>query len=409
MKTLEDLQADTEGYTAGVKLMSGYATLTEAMSSDKSYSVLRVDVSQHKRVRWPTVVGTNFEVSAFVAEDASTVVEVVSANALSNKFENGMYLIYDVPEGAKWLYLTIYNSAEFDYVVLSNSDKIEDMEPYWVEKTEDVGGVAGSTVSGDKLRSCISGGSTTGNMTWTNFNYYSAQRGMQQIDYAMHRWIANLFYAKYGRRDAQMQCGAGSHNASRTTGGTAALGMQDTVNTDGTTTGGWEGNGKAWYAKTDSLGNVTYASISNTNCLGYEDIYGHKYEMMDNVKVNAGTVDGKWTITEPDGTVRKVKGATSSAWIAAVAHGRYMDVVPVGTMQASSSTGYCDMYYYGGAVDRVVYRGFDSAAANGGVSFAGASGGASSAHSLVGSRLAFRGKIVWASSVTAYKALSEIS
>jgi hypothetical protein len=409
VKTLEDLQADTEGYTAGVKLMSGYATLTEAMASDKSYSVLRVDVSQHKRVRWPTVVGTNFEVSAFVAEDASTVIETVSANALSNKFENGMYLIYDVPEGAKWLYLTIYNSAEFDYVVLSNSDKIEDMEPYWVEKKEDVGAVAGSTVSGDKLRSCISGGSTTGNMTWTNFNYYSAQRGMQQIDYAMHRWIANLFYAKYGRRDAQMQCGAGSNTNSRTTGGTAALGMQDTVNTDGTTTGGWEGNGKAWYTKTDTKGNVTYASINNTNCLGYEDIYGHKCDMMDNVKVNAGTVDGKWTITEPDGTVRKVKGATSSAWIAAVAHGRYMDVVPVGTMQASSSTGYCDMYYYGGAVDRVVYRGFDYANASGGVSSAYASTGASNAYSNIGSRLAFRGKIVWTSSVTAYKALSEIS
>ena len=272
-----------------------------------------------------------------------------------------------------------------------------------------MGGVVGSTVSGDKLRSCISGGSTTGNMTWTNFNYYSAQRGMQQIDYAMHRWIANLFYAKYGRRDAQMQCGAGSHTNSRTTGGTAALGMQDTVNTDGTTTGGWEGNGKAWYTKTDSLGNVTYASISNTNCLGYEDIYGHKYEMMDNVKVNAGTVDGKWTITEPDGTVRKVKGATSSAWIAAVAHGRYMDVVPVGTMQASSSTGYCDMYYYSGATDRVVYRGCNNANANGGVSSAHASYGASYADSVIGSRLAFRGIIVWASSVTAYKALSEIS
>ncbi len=409
VRTLEDLQADTEGYTAGVKLLSGHGTVTEAMSSDTKYSVLRVDVSQHKRVRWPTVTGTNFEVSAFVADDANTIVEAVTANALSNKFENGMYLIYTVPEGAKWLYLTIYNTAEFDYVVLSNSDKIEDMEPYWVEETECVGGVVGSTVSGDKLRSCIAGGSTTGNMTWTNFHYYSAQRGMQQIDYPLHRWIANLAYAKYGRRDMQMQCGAGQHTNNRTTGGTALLGMRDTVNTDGTTTGGWESDGKAWYTKTDSLGNVTYVSINNTNCLGYEDIYGNKYDMMDNVRVNAGTVDGKWTITEPDGAVRKVKGATGSAWIAAVAHGRYMDVVPVGTMQASSSTGYCDMYYYGGSVDRVVCRGFYFAHASGGVSHAGASYDASHAHANIGSRLAFRGKIVWASSVTAYKALSEIS
>jgi hypothetical protein len=42
----------------------------------------------------------------------------------------------------------------------------------------------------------ISGGASTASMTWTDFNYYSAQRGMQQIDYDMHRDIANLFFAR---------------------------------------------------------------------------------------------------------------------------------------------------------------------------------------------------------------------
>ena len=41
------------------------------------------------------------------------------------------YLIADVPERATALHFSILNTAEFDCVVLSHSDKIEDMEPDW--------------------------------------------------------------------------------------------------------------------------------------------------------------------------------------------------------------------------------------------------------------------------------------
>ena len=406
--TLDEIKADAENFRSGVKILSGHDTLTDSYSADTNYSVCRVDVSAHMKVRFPTVAGTSFESSVFV-DESGNVLKTVSASSLSNKFEDGMYLISDVPTGAKYLCFTIYNSAEFDMVVLSNSSRIEDMEPVWVEHDACLTGVFGSTIVGEKLRSCIGGGSTTVSMTWTSFNFYSSQRQMQQIDYCMHRDIANLFYAKYGRRDSQMQCGAGSHTNARTTGGTAVIGMQDTVNTDGTTVGGWEGNGKSYYKKTDAYGTVSYVSIANTNCLGYEDIYGHKYDMMDGVTVNVGQVDQKWVITEPDGTTRKVKGSSSSMWISAVAHGRYMDVVPVGKVAGTSSTCYSDYFTYSGSLSRVVYRGCYSADANGGVSFAYAAGDASNSNMFVGSRLAFRGQIEWAKSVGAYKALSEIA
>ena len=55
----------------------------------------------------------------------------------------------------------------------------------------------------------------------------------------------------------------------------------------------------------------------------------------------------------------------------------------------------------------MVYRGCGYAYANGGVSFADAGYDASYAYTYVGSRLAFRGKIVRAQSVAAYKALVE--
>ena len=57
----------------------------------------------------------------------------------------------------------------------------------------------------------------------------------------------------------------------------------------------------------------------------------------------------------------------------------------------------------------MVYRGYNNANANGGVSIAYAYNDASYANAYVGSRLAFRGKIVRAQSVAAYKAIVEVA
>ena len=60
-------------------------------------------------------------------------------------------------------------------------------------------------------------------------------------------------------------------------------------------------------------------------------------------------------------------------------------------------------------ISRVVYRGYNSANSNGGVSFAYAYYDASYSYTFVGSRLAFRGKIERAQSVEAYKAIAEVA
>ncbi|WP_195392854.1 hypothetical protein, partial [Bacteroides thetaiotaomicron] len=99
----------------------------------------------------------------------------------------------------------------------------------------------------------------------------------------------------------------------------------------------------------------------------------------------------------------------SGQWITGVAHGKYMDMVPVGNLNGSSSTYYTDMYWISTATVRVVYRGCNNANANGGVSSANAVNDASSTIANVGSRLAFRGKIVRAQSVAAYKAIREVA
>ena len=417
--TLDDIKGTSGGYLPERKIMGGKTTLEDSYSTDKSYSVCKVDVKGYRRVRFPSVPGTNLVGSVFT-DETGHIVSTVVVTTLGSRFEAGMYLISDIPEEAATLHFTILNTAEFDKVVLSNSDRIEDMEPDWVANDEHLCAVVGSSVVGSKLRACITGNSTAASMNWSDFHYYSQQRGMQQIDALMHSRIANLFYARYGRRDSQEQCGGGQHTNNRITGGTAAYGMQDTI--------GYEEayaiNNKitnslidgsvhqyAWYKGKDEYGRDTVTQVNNICCLGYEDIYGHKYDMMDGVDLPNNTGNqGKWRIWMPDGSTRMVQGKTASdQWICGVAHGKYMDMVPVGTMNGSSSTYYCDKYYISTAASRVVYRGGNNAFANGGVSYANAISDASNASTNVGSRLAFRGKIVMAESVAAYKAIVEIA
>ena len=416
--TLDDIKGTQGGFLTERKLLSGKPTLKDSYSTDKTYSVCKVDVQGYKRVRFPSVPGTGLVGSLFV-DGSGNVVKTIVVPTIGLKFEAGMYLISDVPEDATALHFSILNTAEFDKVVLSNSDKIEDMEPDWVANEEHLCAVVGSSVVGSKLRSCITGNSTTASMNWIDFHYYSQQRGMQQIDALMHSRIANLFYARYGRRDSQEQCGGGQHTNNRITGGTAGYGMQDTIGYDeaykinNKITNSLVDNNQihqyAWYRGQDEYGSPTVTQVNNISCLGYEDIYGHKYDMMDGVDLpNDSGNSGKWRIWMPDGSIRFVKGKTSSdQWIVGVAHGKYMDMVPVGSANGSSSTYYCDKYYISTAASRVVFRGYYSAYANGGVSCANAYYDASYSNSFIGSRLAFRGRIVKAESVEAYKALSE--
>lgn len=405
--TLEDIQ-DAGDYRVNYKLMSGKGSLSASYTADSNYAVCRVDVGGYSKVRFPTVPGSNLMGSLFVSANGS-IVSTIVVSTLGSKFASGMYLIADVPAGATQLYFTIEKAAEFDKVVLNRGTNVLDMEDEWVEEDAYLTAVVGSSVVGDKLRACVTGGSTTASMSWTDFHYYSMARGMQQIDGMMHNWILNLFCMVYGRRDSQMQCGAGSHSNARTTGTTAPLGMHDTLNTDGVTEGGVESNGLAFYKSVNSNGETVYTRINSTNCLGYEDIYGHKYDMMDCVDMPNSTGNvGKWRYLMPDGSYRFVQGGKVTGYIQSVAHGLYMDAVPVAA-NGSSSTYYCDYYYYSGSTGRVVYRGSRSAGADGGVSYASASNGASNTYAVIGSRLAFRGHLVKASSVAAYKALTEVA
>ena len=112
----------------------------------------------------------------------------------------------------------------------------------------------------------------------------------------------------------------------------------------------------------------------------------------------------------PDGSQRRIQGlqATGDLYPCNVVHGRFMDIV-VARSGGSTSTFYFDNCYQAGATARVVCRSYYIAYANGGVAFSNADYDSSNTSASIGSRLAFRGEIVFAESVEAFKALREVA
>ncbi len=384
---------------SGTKILTGGTDVDDSYSADGNYEAITVDVSGYRRVRFPSVLGSSL-VGAVFADDGGRIVKSVIVETLNARFVDGMYLICDVPEGATKLHFSVRTSSDFDCVVLSNSDKIEDMEPDWVEHEACLCGALQAVAKGTKLYSAVTGGTSVANLTQPDMVRYANQRGLQLVDWEMHKDVANLFYAKYGRRDAQDQCGYGQNTNARIMGTTAMLGMADTVNPEHKTE--W-----CWYKIQDEYGGDKYVQIASSNCLGYENWFGNKAEWVDKVSLpnSPSSEQYKLYIEMPDGTTRKVKSTSVGGFMTAVVHQKWMDIVSAAGA-GSSTTYYCDEFVPSGSTGRVVFRSSGNANATAGVGRAYCGYDSSYTSAGIGSRLAFRGKIEVAESVGAFKSLS---
>lgn len=384
---------------SGTKILTGGTDVDDSYSADGNYEAITVDVSGYRRVRFPSVLGSSL-VGAVFADDGGRIVKSVIVETLNARFVDGMYLICDVPEGATKLHFSVRTSSDFDCVVLSNSDKIEDMEPDWVEHEACLCGALQAVAKGTKLYSAVTGGTSVANLTQPDMVRYANQRGLQLVDWEMHKDVANLFYAKYGRRDAQDQCGYGQNTNARIMGTTAMLGMADTVNPEHKTE--W-----CWYKIQDEYGGDKYVQIASSNCLGYENWFGNKAEWVDKVSLpnSPSSEQYKLYIEMPDGTTRKVKSTSVGGFMTAVVHQKWMDIVSAAGA-GSSTTYYCDEFVPSGSTGRVVVRSTSYANGYAGVGRAYCGYDSSYANASIGSRLAFRGKIEVAESVGAFKSLS---
>ncbi|WP_418981733.1 LamG-like jellyroll fold domain-containing protein [Alistipes sp.] len=376
-----------------IRMGADYSTLDEAITDvpADSYCVVPLPAG-YRQARFPSLQSAAY--GAVWLNDAGTILGRMRATS-SAGILNGMYLFGAIPEGATRLAFTIVNAADFDYVLLTTSLEVEAIEPDWCEHQECLCGVYEALLEDDFVKS-VSGKVSTGMVSQGDFRVYAANSGpgFQLVDYEMHKDVANLFYAKYGRRDSQGQCGYGESSYAKPSGLTNLLGMRDTINPENKTTG-------AYYYDGDKL-----KDARSTNVLGYECWQGDKCEWVDKVVINPQKADYKWHIEMPDGATRVVQGVAAGGeyWPANMVHGRYMDII-VARNGGSQTSGYFDYQNLSGAIARVVYRSYYNAYANGGVSYAYSGSDSSYANASIGSRLAFRGQIVKATSVSEYKAL----
>ena len=233
-------------------------------------------------------------------------------------------------------------------------------------------------MTGNKLYS-RSGVHPTVSKSSNDFDGYASARGQgyQRIDFQQHCVIAFMLYAKYGNRNLQAVLGAGgavSGSSATTTGTSNSTGNADTQN-----------------------------ETSKYACgLGLEGVFGGIYEWVKGVEIN----NRVWTITDPEGGTRQVNAGTEDGWITHVAaeNGPFFDMVPT-QVGGSETTHYSDYYWQTSGGPLVLARSCYDSAALGGVAYAYASYVASDTYSACGSRLAFRGVIEKAQSVSAFKAL----
>lgn len=385
---------------SGYAIRSGveYATLANAETPVSANSYCIVDVEGYKQARFPGLVSAVY--GAVFLDAENNIVGRMKATSDSGII-NGMYLFSAIPEGATKLAFSIVNAAAFDYVLLTKSEELEAIEPDWVEHEACLCGVYEARVADDVARS-ISGVQSSASISQADFEVYANNRGkgFQLVDWEMHKDVCNLFYAKYGNRDSQGTCGYGSSTTGRATGLTNEAGMTDTHANPTTPT-----ENTAYLTLGD-----TEKNINSPNVMGYENWQGNKAEWLGKTGFNVAKIDYQWVSTMPDGSQRRIQGlqATGDLYPCNVVHGRFMDIV-VARSGGSTSTYYFDNCYQAGSTARVVCRSSSYANAYGGVAFSYASYDSSYTYSFIGSRLAFRGEIVFAESVEAFKALREVA
>ena len=211
--------------------------------------------------------------------------------------------------------------------------------------------------------------SRSGVQSSANFNRDTAKTyarnrgtGFTCVTWEWHCVMALLFFAWYGRTNAQAQCGVGANSYTRTLGAKNALGMTDTTAANGTD------DVKFW---------------------GIENWWGDKYEFIDNADVN----DLVWIITNTKtGTTRNAGTAgNANGWITKLMLSDNLDMIPT-AVGGAETTYFCD-YYYQNTGARVVLRSFVNAGTFGGVACVNADNDASYTYAGCGSRLAFNGTI----------------
>ena len=326
--TLDDIKAAAAYENGKEVLVSGDSVLRKALAD---YAVCTIDVEGWKRVRFCTAPT---RANVFVDANGRKVGEPVVTS--DNDFDAGMYVVVEVPKNAIKLAFTICNVAAWTDVVLTNSAKLVDIEPEWVEHAPRlVSAFIPSYDESRRMRSVSTNKTTNfGRDAELRSNAISVgKRAIRSTEY----WVlfAGLFISKYGRRNGAAVCGT-ADNTNTPTGATAWAGMRDSYVTQN------------FYSARNKNGEEQ--RIYNTCALGYEHYPALIGLTLDDgsdcVSSGYANVPNKvWNITRPDG--RKDKHVMFRGYnhgdsrLKSAYFGKYLNFCKVGSGNGTSATYYC--------------------------------------------------------------------
>ena len=316
----------------------------------------------------------------------------------SNFYEDGSPAILTGEEGDVMVYF-----PEFWYKGETTSKgyrfnfALKQIDNTWKHAPASLVGAYKAYVDSNKLYS-RSEVDSTGSVSMPNFSSYARARGegYHIIDYQQHCIIAWMFYAKYLTRDSQSVCGTSKNVYTDTKcGSTNALGTTDTT-----------------------ASNASVYSDLHVNFLGIEGAWGYKHEWIEGIHGYSG--DNKINVYDKGDyhdqafsavvspTKRQISAINTGNWIKDIHAGEYMDMLASNVSGGSYSTYFCDYGHSYSPSSNVFFRSHYGGSREGGVSYLEGYNSSSIKDRSIGSRLAFDGNIVMASSVNAFKNLSAL-
>ena len=312
-------------------------TMSASILDNRTYNSYRLnELSSYKRVRFNSVLGVN-GIGAGFYDEAGKLLSAVLVEPTNDYFNDGMYYIADIPAGAKTLLFTVRKAIDDanHYVVLTNSNKVEDCEPFWVEHKPCLVGVMKGILRNSKFGSFVDQANDNAEVDGLSLAQLRSSllgRGMHPITYEEHKDIANLAMFKYGTRCPETIVG----NNYRTEIGNYVQIIIPYLQSGMNDSEIWGDEGVRY--RVDSGGGLvtersTYADYKNSQILmGYRRLSGGYSQYLDGgVTTTLGDNEGNyWKVTNAEGESRYMQ--VTRGWgqqVRGTHFGRFMDLADV--------------------------------------------------------------------------------
>lgn len=210
------LASKTAGYAYSSVSNYDIVALDAHKVQDSGYMTINVDVSGYRYARFPFSQLTKGGYGHVFLDANGRKVGHAIVDAFEDTWD-GCYLVYPIPDNATMMCLTYPSNFVLDFVWLTASDNPADWEPDWVHhpkrfvgfcncKWDNPTNVSGQTFDRSKDVAYIGmkAGTSQYGINTKNIidNYETMGRGFDFSSYEDYKDMMQLYYARYGQRNA---------------------------------------------------------------------------------------------------------------------------------------------------------------------------------------------------------------